>query len=165
MKKTILLPRELGKVFADWCKTNRLAGWKSAAAGCIIGEALTLPVYAKKAVSRDHVGLEDMRGGKAVTFNVAQSMVDAVEAHRTKYGLPSWGEAFRELLRLGLGLPSPRPSKIPMEYLGTGRARIGLAGRQRIAKLVAAGHSDDSIAAVVGVSRQWVNWCRQELGQ
>jgi hypothetical protein len=135
---TIIIPADISEAFNNWYQTTGYSEYIGNAMELLVCAGLTVSPATKAILARDHLSGGEVLGDERHTISMSDRTWEMVADYAQKYGLKR-SEAFRELVRLGLGIPSPKPM------------------RREVLSLADAGWQMARIAKRYGISRQAVH--------
>jgi hypothetical protein len=151
---TVIIPPDISAAFDAWYAVSGDFRGVGEAIEDLILEGLAKPAAVKQNVSRAHVLNEDLRE-KRHSIGMSPNTWAAISSHAKEYGI-SRAEAFRELLRLGLGISSPQPRDVSVAQ-SRRRSPAKVKLWQKIIHLSKSGVQQTVIADHLGISRQHVS--------
>lgn len=157
---TVLMPRSISAALKCWHVDHDRRTGRQQVLEAVIKAALVEPEWVLLSLDRSHLqGARDPNDPHDTwSIGLQKQYWDGIEAHQDLVGLPSRGEAVRELLRLGLGLPQPR--FIDGRRQPSGSKLIGPhdgEAKAAIVELHQSGLSFGEIGGRLGVSRQYAH--------
>lgn len=157
---TVLMPRSISAALKHWHVDHDRRTGRQQVLEAVIKAALVEPEWVLLSLDRSHLqGARDPNDPHDTwSVGLQKQYWDGIEAHQDLVGLPSRGEAVRELLRLGLGLPQPR--FIDGRRQPSGSKLIGPhdgEAKAAIVELHQSGLSFGEIGGRLGVSRQYAH--------